>query len=259
MRPVKSFLCLVCGGLMLAAANGFGLAHAEDVPMSDRPPEGSAPADNPPPAKPAPPTVAEATPDVVFQSESWRQTMRTWNEWLSIQKRYDREQVKRLKEQLAVKVKSLSYHELVDFQEDLHAKLEILMGEEAREARLWLAETLSTASKSYGEKLRADFPDVANMSAAEVRESLAEFEVRRARRKETSAAYQAAQRERIKAVQAQLRQQHDDAQRTMDRDALSLALAQQSYFVPAYRGGHRFSYADRPVFPLPLFIGIGFW
>lgn len=182
--------------------------------------------------------------------------MRNWNDWLSIQKRYDKQQVKQLREQLDAKVQKLSAEELLEFQRELDAKLSVLMGQEARDARLWLAESLSAASESYGKKIRESQPDVANMSAAELRESLDEFELRRARTQEATASFQAAQRDRVRSVQAELRLQHEDSQKAMDRAASSQANAQPGYFVPSYTHQHRRSYADRPAFP---FFWGGFW
>jgi len=198
---------------------------------------------------------AAAARDEILQSSEWRETMRDWEKWLAVQKIYDVQQVKKLKQQLAAKVKRMSAEELGDFLDDMEAKLQILMGAEARDARRWLTETLSVASDKYAKKVRAGLPDVANLSAGELQAELDRFENQRGQTRQSEAAFQRARQDRVKAVQAELRQQHEESERAMDRAAQSQnAVAQGNHFVPSTLHNRK-SVTDQPIFGW----GWGFW
>jgi hypothetical protein len=208
--------------------------------------------------KPArdPDDSATATRDEILQSPVWKETMRAWDKCLAIQKIYDVQQVKKLKQQLAEKIERMSAEELEDYLDDLEAKLQILMEAEARDARRWLNDTLSVASDKYAKKIREGLPDVANLSADELQAELDRFEYRRTQTQQSEAAIQQARKDRVRVVQAELRQQHDDEQRAMDRAAQDMNAGNQgNHFVPSTLHNRK-SVADRPI---GFGFGWGFW
>ncbi|HEV3003798.1 MAG TPA: hypothetical protein VGX78_05025 [Pirellulales bacterium] len=196
-----------------------------------------------------------AARDEILQSPEWNETMRAWNHWLAVQKIYDKQQVKKMKQQLDDKVKGLSADELADFHNDLRAKIHVLMSAEALDARHWLSETLAVASQKYAKKVRAGLPDVANLSAQELQDELDRFEERRSQTQQGEVALQQARRNRVKAVQTELRQQHDDSQKAMQRASRDLNAGSGSNFVPSsIHDRQSFSDKNRPAW----FFG-GFW
>jgi hypothetical protein len=169
-----------------------------------------------------------------------------------MQRRYDPKQVKKLKQQFKEKIQNMSPEELDEFRSDLDARLHILMGDEARDARRWLSDTLSVASDKYAKKVLADLPDVANLTSPELLSELDRFENRRAQTRQSVAATQQAQRDRTKSVQAQLREQRSASEKALDR-AVQSSAAQGSNFVPSALHNRK-SFSDRP-----NWVGVGFW
>lgn len=165
----------------------------------------------------------------ILNSDAWRQTMQALDEWLSVQKIYDPKRAAQFREQIEKRASQMPADELSDFMAELQAKLKILLGAEARDARQWLNETLETASDKYAKKIRAELPDVANMTPEQIQESLDAFERRRAQTRESRSAYERAEQARIKAVEADLKQQRESSEKALDRAA---ADARQGYFSP---------------------------
>jgi hypothetical protein len=192
----------------------------------------------------------------VLHSPDWKATLGAWNHWLAVQRIYDKQQVKKVKQQLDEKLKRLSAEELTQFRDDLHAKVHVLMSAEALDARHWLSETLAVASEKYANKVRAGLPDVANLSAQELQDQLNRFEERRIQSLQDGVALQKARRDRVKVVRADLRQQHDDSQKAMQRAALDLNAGSRSgNFVPSSIHDRR-SFSDQ-YGPIGFFGG--FW
>jgi hypothetical protein len=199
---------------------------------------------------------AAAAREEFLQSREWKDTLKAWNHWLAVQKIYDKQQVKKIKQQLDEQVKGLSAEELQEYHDELRAKLHVLLSAEALDARHWLADTLAVASEKYAKKIRAELPDVANLSADELQEALDRFEERRGQTQQGELAIQQARRNRVKSVQSELRQQHDDSQRAMQRASQDLAAGSGgSNFVPSSLH-NRTSFSDRN---RPGWFFGGFW
>lgn len=167
--------------------------------------------------------------DEILNSEAWRQTMQALDEWLSVQKIYDPKRAAQFRDQIERRASQMSPDELSDFIAQLDAKLKILLGAEARDARQWLDATLATASDKYAKQIRAKLPDVAKLTPEQLQEELDEFERKRAQTRESSAAYKRAEQARIKAVEADLKQQREQSEKALDRAAAS---ARQGYYSP---------------------------
>ncbi|HVW37590.1 MAG TPA: hypothetical protein VHB99_09800 [Pirellulales bacterium] len=181
----------------------------------------------------------------ILNSEAWRQTMLALDEWLSVQKIYEPKQAAQMRDRIVKRASQMSADELSDFMAELQAKLKILLGAEARDARQWLNETLATASDKYAKKVRAGLPDVAKMTPEQIQEELDEFERRRAQTRESRSAFERAEQARIKAVEADLKQQREASEKALDRAAAS---ARQGYYSPS-RQVRQYQSQQPPYFP----------
>lgn len=165
----------------------------------------------------------------ILNSAAWQQTMQALDEWISVQRIYEPKRAAQFRDHIERQASQMSPAELSDFMAVLNAKLKILLGAEARDARQWLDETLATASDKYAKQIRSKLPDVAKMTPDQIQEELDEFERRRAETRESRAAYEQGQQARIKAVAADLKQQREESEKALDRAAAS---ARQGYYSP---------------------------
>ncbi len=173
----------VLGSKMLFSAAGLGLAavalglaaaspgHAADAAAgakNDR--TGSAPAAG----SAARPDEAERKK--VIESPAWRAMQHDLMEWLSVQQVYTPSQLRKVKAELNAKVARMSPEELVQFMNDMEAKLKILMSPEAEEARLWVERRIAVQANLTAEQLKRMRPDVLNMTTAQLQDRLLEWQ-----------------------------------------------------------------------------------
>ena len=150
-----------------------------------------------------------------------------FNEWLSAQVVYGKDQVPRLKAQLKEKVSKMTAGQLRGFLEDLREKLAILGSKQAIDDRAWAEDYLSHFTVAAGEKFRKTLPDVANMTAAQVKQAVVEMQQRR----EADAASQTA-----------FDQQRDEQVAAMrERNLLTAEADAQAESPPASFGGSPYS------------------
>jgi len=71
--------------------------------------------------------------------------MQQFDEWAAVQQIYTPDQVRQWRAQILSKASSLPAADGQRFAVDLNAKLQVMLGAEARDARKWLAETLVSA------------------------------------------------------------------------------------------------------------------
>lgn len=176
---------------------------------------------------PMPPTPQDsndsAKKDALLKSSEWQETMRNLDEWFSVQKLYDAQEVKTLREKMSAKIAAMNAEQLVDFYIDLRQRLVILNGQEARDARRWLGETLAVAAPAYAKQVLAKLPDVARLTASQLQEQLDEFEDRQAQTIRSSAAFERGREERARTVQRQQQEADAERQRALDRAAADAA------------------------------------
>ncbi len=134
----------------------------------------------------------------VLDSDRWRQTQRRLNEWLSVQQLYTPEEVTEMREQFAEKISGMSPKELEDLMKDIDKRLAVLTSPEAEEARLWFAKHLAVVANSE-EVRRNKRPDVANMTASQIRHELQVFQEQRNARQQAQADF-----DNMRMQQAQL-------------------------------------------------------
>ncbi|HEV3025407.1 MAG TPA: hypothetical protein VGX76_23210 [Pirellulales bacterium] len=189
-----------------------------------------------------------------LEGDEWEETMRSWDAWLDTQKLYDSGQVKRMKQALKEQVERSSLEELDKLQDELHEKLAILEGPEAASAGRWLSETLAVASEKYAKQVRTRMPDVVNLSPDELQAAFDKFTERLAQTVQGEAEILQARRDRLKVVQADLRQQHDDIERAMNSAGRNANAGGGRRVAPSTLH-NRQSFSQRN----PRGWGIGFW
>lgn len=159
-------------------------------------------AQNAPPQKTAP--QAEASPEAqrqrILESARWRETEQKLNEWLAIQQIYSADEVAALRAQVADRVAKMSPDALESFLSEMEERLIVLTSPDADEARQWIAQILAVA-RNPESQFGGPLPDVANMTASEIRAELERFQQRRSSRQHAQAAFD---RGRQKSVQTAL-------------------------------------------------------
>lgn len=164
------------------------------------------------------PELSEERGDNV-SSPMLRATLRDFEEWASVQKTYDAEQVKQIRTRLIEKASNLSGDDLEAFLDNVNERLQILMSAEAKEARLWLTKTLATAADVRVEKIKAKLPDVAKLSASQLEEELKLFEARRSSQEKSYADFNTTRKAQIDSLQAEKRRQEVAKSRARSNNA----------------------------------------
>lgn len=176
---------------------------------------------DPPPKKTERSQADKARRDVILKSESWRKTMADLDQWYSAQPIYDQHQVDEIKKQTSRRVEAMSADEVEEFRQDVEAKLEILQSTDGRDIIGWVAANQAAASPAYRKKMDIQFPDVARLNAAQLREQLDLLAQKRTSAQTQSAAIERSRQARIASLQAEQRQQYDERERALDRGAAS--------------------------------------
>ncbi|MGA2256747.1 MAG: hypothetical protein ABSG53_19025 [Thermoguttaceae bacterium] len=176
--------------LALLATAGFGCLAAAAVAA---------------PAAPAAAPAAAANGDMaakkqILDSPAWQQAMFGFNQWLSVQVLYDKDQVAQIKAQLKDKVKKMSAAQLRAFLEDLQQKLAILGSKEAIAARAWAEDYLTHFTAAAGEKFRKTLPDVAKMTAAQLQQALYDLQQRREAEAASQSAFDQQRDQQVAAI-----------------------------------------------------------
>jgi opacity protein-like surface antigen len=209
--------------------------------------------------EPAPKTGAKQSQadgrEEILNSVAWRQVMEGLDEWFSSQSLYDRKESDAVKKELMQRVQKMSPDELAAFQEDLDAKLQMVLGAEGRDILGWVGANLAAAAPAYRKKMDLQYPDITKLTAAEVRDQLDLLERKRSSARSQNAALEQARQTRIAALQNAQRQQNDDRERALDRGAASFGSG--GHPSPYHPNGMR-QYPDvvsRPAYGW----GFGFW
>jgi hypothetical protein len=161
----KHIASLVLFALVLFAAGVSEVSQAQQLP----PAAGA--------TKPLP--ADETARQQILQSERWQNAARGLEQWLSVQQIYSPQEVAVLRAQFRARVQRMTPAELEKQLNEMEAKLAVLASPDAEDARRWLAQFLAVQAKYSPEQLRQMRPDIANMTAAQIREELQQFQARR--------------------------------------------------------------------------------
>jgi hypothetical protein len=134
----------------------------------------------------------EAERRKILDSDEWRRTSRTFDEWLSVQQTYGQDEVAAIKSDLQQRVAHMSPRELRDFMDEMNDRLNVLLAPEAAEARHWMQNFFANAVNPE-QQLGRSRPDVLNMTASKIRQEILWLEQHRENRRREQAAFELAQ------------------------------------------------------------------
>ena len=170
---VRAVLCRVWLPITLAVivglANERGVARAQQSAAPTIPRNSSGPSA----------TVGSSTSEAdqkarIMASDRWKRVEQEFHQWLSVQVVSTPEQVDQMKAKLNAQIRNMSAAELSQFLDQWDAKLKILLGKDASEARQWLGEYLSVIADGYRPQFlkKLGITDVTNLTAAQIEDEL---------------------------------------------------------------------------------------
>lgn len=168
------------------------------------------------PAGQTSPSAQKAARDRILQSEKWRHAQRAWDEWLSVQQIYTSDEIAAMREEMSARVAEMSPHELENFMKDMDGRLEVLLSPEAKEARQWLGQFRS-AVRDPEAILGRPLPDVANMSASQIREEIQWLQQHREARQQAQATSLSARQLQLQTAQGIQASRQQAMQQTQNR------------------------------------------
>lgn len=115
----------------------------------------------------------------ILNSPAWRRAVFELGHWLDSQRIYTAPQIALIKSDFNTRVAKMSSFEVQYLLDDLEAKFRVMDSPEARDARAWVGQYLSTASDSKRSELLKDVPDVTKMSAGELANEIKKIETKR--------------------------------------------------------------------------------
>jgi hypothetical protein len=201
-------LCLVAGECLLVSQR---LAADPPAPSSDG--GGKSPAAKAPPAV----RPDEAERRKIIDSPEWHSMQYGLHEWLSVQQVYTPTQLRKVKAELNAKVARMTPEELVDFMADMNQKLKILRGKEAEQARLWVEQKLATQVNLTPAQLKQMRPDVLNMTAAQLQETLDLWQAQRQNTIATQKAFEKGKATQIANIEAMEKDEEHERDEALNR------------------------------------------
>jgi len=159
----------------------------------------------------------EAERRKVIESRAWRAMQHDLMEWLSVQKVYTPSQLRKVKAELNAKVGRMSPQELVDFMNDMEAKLKIMMSPEAEQARLWVEQKLARQVNLTPQQLKQMRPDVLNMTSAQLEERLLEWQQQRKQTMATQLAFDKGRQTEVKNIEAMEKDEEHERDEALNR------------------------------------------
>ncbi len=227
-------------GRTLTIALAFLLVGGVAAPAQEAPPQG--------------PTAQggesrEAERQTILGSDRWRETQRDFNEWLSIQRIYSPAEVSALRAEIADRVASMAPDELTSFLGEMEDRLAVLMSPDADDARQWIAQILAVA-RNPESQFGGPLPDVANMTASQIRDELQRFQRRRASRQQAQTAFDRSRESQVQTAR--------DVQAAR-RETLAQPRTAATFIEPSYRSPYAPQRAPRRAISGPPIYRIGPW
>lgn len=111
--------------------------------------------------------------DAILKSDRWAKAQQQFDQWLSLQNAYDKNETEALKSELRSRVAMMSATQLDAFLAEMEARLAVLLSPEAVDARRWVAPLTDQALQ----RLRAKYGvvDPMRMSAIDLDIALQQF------------------------------------------------------------------------------------
>ncbi len=167
----------------------------------------------------------------ILNSQEWREVERAWQQWLSVQQIYDKNDVARLKNEFHRRIAAMDSRQLADFLEDMRDKIQVLLSPEAQKARVWLGQYLAVHAVIPKEQFKKMVPDVAHMTSEQIEESLQVWEARQASVRQTQAAFDEGRKQQVANILATEQRNAEAQERALDR-----ASQDMNRFAPAATG-----------------------
>jgi hypothetical protein len=207
------------------------------------------------------PDAAKLSPDdlarkrQILNGDRFRQAKFQFDQWLSIQKVYSRQQIPGLRAAFRKRINAMTPAELEDFLGQMEAKLAILMSPEAQDARDWIGYFASVQAVIPASEVKKF--DIANMTPAQMEQALREIESRRASRGQASQSFNVMRQQQVEQQLAEnQRRQAEQAAAAARMAAASTSSAGSPYAVRPPRQPQTTSH-DMPMWLSPR--GVGFF
>ncbi len=169
------------------------------------------------PEAPSTGTAADDGRAKILSSPEWREAQRAFEQWLSIQKTYTAAEVEEMRAALRSRIDKMSVAELQSFLADSREKLRILLGEDAQQARLWLAQRLAVEVNLTPEQIRQHRPDVVNKTPAQLEKWLAQWRQQRDQTQQAQRAFDDGRKARVTEIDAQMRRKEQAREANLNR------------------------------------------
>ncbi len=221
-RLLIAFLWISCASFVMCAPSTEITAYAEDDEVKTR--------------------------DDILNSRRWRQLQRRFDEWLSVQNAQTDQQVVDLKARLDGRIDAMTAVEIEDFMYDSEERLNVLMSEDAVSARAWLGQlTMEGRQRMLPD---VDAADVFDMTVAQLRQELRQFQEMRNRRAAAQQQFNRSQGQRTNARlqqrRAEERQRQQASSQIRQQAAQNMPLQQPGPYTPRpnplSQQGHRSMY-----------------
>lgn len=195
----------------------------------------------------------------LLDSDEWHDTMHALDEWFSAQPIYSEEQVERIRVRMRRSIARMSHQQLVDYKQDLDEKLDILFSPEWRAQMELLSEKLAVATPSYAKKIGLRYPDVANLSAAQLQKELDSLQAQQAGAQREATAFNQIRRQRVAVAERELQEQNRARTHALDRATAHIgAGAYHSNYHPS-RARQNPPYLRQSSRGFGFGYGFGFW
>ncbi len=184
----------------------------------------------------------------ILASDRWKKVVQEFDQWLAVQVVYTPEQVAQIKAKLAAQVQTMSASELEEFLNQWDAKLKVLLGKDAAEAREWLAQNLQVMADGYRKQFlkQLGITDVTKMTAAQIEEAMERMRADRLALVQQREVFDASRQQQVRMAQ-----EMEAASNTARQDAANNQAAQYPTYQSQY-SPRRYDYAPRPPL-LPVF------
>ncbi len=184
----------------------------------------------------------------ILASDRWKKVVQEFDQWLAVQVVYTPEQAAQIKAKLAAQVQTMSSLELEEFLNQWDAKLKVLLGRDAAEAREWLAQNLQVMADGYRKQFlkQLGITDVTKMTAAQIEEAMERMRADRLALVQQREVFDASRQQQVRIAQ-----QMEAASNTARQEAANNQAAQYPTYQSQY-SPRRYDYAPRPPL-LPVF------
>jgi hypothetical protein len=201
---------------MILGYCGLGTVSISAQIQPPQAPTAKTPQLNAAPSSSAPSAAESAKKSAILASDSWKKLQSEFHEWLSVQVILTPKQVEQMKARLAAEVRRMSADDLEQFMKDWDAKLQVLSGQDAAEAREWLAQNLMVMADGYRKTFlkQLGLSNVVDMTAAQIEAKILEIQAKQSSMQQQNAAFNRARQQTVQNVEqvhAEWQQQEQQA------------------------------------------------